>query len=106
MKKNETKIKISWRDKLLLKFFPKLAMNIFAKKMGMSSPIFNQVHEVFSKVNRVDILPSKSGDRGFQLILDGKTALYFYQDGDHFVYDGAEMGEYEGGNATIFDNLK
>ncbi|MFH1990390.1 MAG: hypothetical protein ABIJ19_00855, partial [Patescibacteria group bacterium] len=55
---------------------------------------------------RIDILPSESGLRGFVVVLDRKTAIYFYQDGDHFVYDGFEMGRYDKGDVTIFDNTK
>ena len=40
------------------------------------------------------------------LVIDQKDALYFYQDGDHFSYDGCEIGEYEKGEVTIFDNLE
>ena len=99
-------IKINWFTKLLLKLWPGLAMMRLAKKMGIANPIFDKAHDVFSQVKRIDILPSVSGYRGFQLILDKKTALYFYQDGDHFVYDGFEMGKYEKGDVTIFDDLR
>lgn len=63
----------------------------------------SKVHEELSETGRVDIFPSESGKRGFVLILDRKRAFYFYQDGDHFFYDGCEVGEYEKGEVTIFD---
>lgn len=100
------KFEIDWFTKLLLKFWPNLAMKMMARKMGIENPIFDQAHEIFSQVKSVDLLPLESGNRGFMMVLDNKTALYFYQDGDHFVYDGFEMGEYEKGDVTIFDNLK
>jgi len=99
-------IKITWFTKLIFKLWPELAMMRVARKMGISDPLFNEAQELFSKVRRIDILPSTSGLRGFILVLDRKTALYFYQDGDHFVYDGFEMGKYEKGDVTIFDDLR
>ncbi|MEK7463255.1 MAG: hypothetical protein AAB621_02750 [Patescibacteria group bacterium] len=105
MDSDKDKFEINWFTKLLLKFWPSLAMKRMAKEMGIENPVFDQFHEVFSKVERVDIFPLQSGSRGFMIVLDQKTSLYFYQDGDHFVYDGFEMGEYEKGDITIFDNL-
>jgi len=100
------KIKVNWLTKMLLKFWPKLAMKQMAKKMKIENPLFDKFHEAFSKTKRIDIFPSGSGGRGFMIVIDRKTALYFYQDGDHFVYDGFEMGEYEKGDVTIFDGIE
>lgn len=61
---------------------------------------------MFATAKRVDIFPLTSGERGFVLMLNKNTALYFYQDGDHFIYDGFEVGEYDGGDVTIFDHLR
>lgn len=61
------------------------------------------LHEELAKSKRIDISPVNSGGRGFIITIDRKSALYFYQEGDHFVYDGCEMGEYEKGDVTIFD---
>lgn len=97
-------IKINWSTKLFLKFWPSLAMKQLAKKIGINNPIFNQAHKLFSKVERIDILPLRGSPRGFMIVIDKETALYFYQDGDHFVYDGYEMGEYDKGDVTVFDN--
>ena len=99
-------MKISWFTKMLLKFWPSLAMKRFAKRARIDSSLFDHAHNLFSNVDRVDLFPSKSGCRGFIIVLDRKTAIYFYQDGDHFVYDGYEMGKYGKGDVTIFDNLK
>lgn len=98
-------IKISWHRKLLLKLWPKAAFKLFAKELGIVNPVFDKAHDIFGNIKRVDIYPSASGQRGFIVILDLKTALYFYQDGDHFKYDGFEMGEYDRGDVTIFDNI-
>ncbi len=103
MEKEE--IKISWFTKLLLKFWPNLAMKRFAKKIWINNSLFDKAHELFLKVKRIDFLPTGAETRGFVLVLNRKTALYFYQDGDHFAYDGYEMGEYEKGDVTIFDNI-
>lgn len=100
------KIKITWLDKILLKFWPFLAMKHLAKKMKIKNPIFDQAHALFTKVDRIDLMPSRSEERGFIIILDRQTALYFYQDGDRFIYDGFEMGEYDKGDVTIFDQIK
>lgn len=100
------KIKINWFTKLLLKFWPNLAMKQLANKMGINNSLFDKAHELFSNVKRIDLFPAGAGTRGFILILDRKTALYFYQDGDCFVYDGFEMGEYKKGDVTIFDNIR
>ena len=50
---------------------------------------------------KIDIVPLGPGSQGFQFIIDSSTSLYFYQDGDHFVYDGYEMGQYGKGEVTI-----
>ncbi len=91
--------------KFFLKFWPRLGMLYLSKKIGIKKPIFGKAHELFSKSERIDIFPAAT-PRGFIIVLDRETALYFYQDGDHFVYDGFEMGEYEKGDVTIFDSLK
>jgi len=100
------KIKIDWFTRLVLKFWPSLAMVRLAKKMGITNPLFNEAHNLFSKIRRIDLLPLKFGYRGFIIVLDKKTALYFHQNYDHFVYDGFEMGKYEKGDVTIFDDLR
>ena len=71
--------------------------------MGVENPVFDKAHEVFAEIERIDIVPHVGTERGFRIILDGKTSLWFYQDGDHFKYDGFEMGEYEKGEVTVFD---
>lgn len=95
--------KMPWWQGMIARFFPKLFFRWHARKMGIKNVVFDRAHEIFSHVERIDLLRSRSGSRGFQLILDSNTALYFYQDGDHFIYDGFEMGEYEKGDVTIFD---
>lgn len=97
--------KISWLDKLLLKIWPKLAMRRLAEKMMIKNVVFDKLHEIFGNVERIDIFPHGGDRRDFILVLDRETALFFYQDGDHFKYDGFEMGKYNKGEVTIFDDL-
>lgn len=99
-------MKIKRLEKLLLFLSPKLGLKRLAKKMGIKKIVFDKAHELFFNVDRVDLIPLSSENRGFIMILDRQTALYFYQDGDHFSYDGYEMGEYKKGDVTIFDQLK
>ncbi len=83
-------------------------MRFWAKKMRIENMVFDKLHEVFSQSKTIDLFPLNSVEygRGFMLVLDRETALYFYQDSEHFKYDGFEMGHYEVGDVTIFDNLK
>ncbi len=76
---------------------------ISVSEVASASDGVEQVHQLFKQAQRVDVLPSIGGGRGFQIVLDGTLSLYFFQDGDHFVYDGFELGEYERGDVTLFD---
>lgn len=98
--------KPSWPMRWILKFTPFLAMKMMQRKMGIKNDFFEKAHELFSRAETIDIIPAAGSSRGFLLILNRNTALYFYQDGDHFKYDGFEMGEYDKGDITIFDDLK
>ncbi len=79
---------------------------LLARKFGLSNDVAEEADHLFRRVERIDIFLSRAGNRGFQIILDGTTALYFNQDGDHFVYDGWEVGKYEKGDVTLFDNVR
>ncbi len=96
----------SWFTRVLLRLWPVKGVRRLTREFGLDPELMERANDLFSKAKRIDIIPSVSGQRGFQIILDKSTALYFYQDGDHFVFDGSETGEYEGGDVTIFDNLK
>jgi len=106
MAKKMNNIKINKFHTFLLKYFPKIAFRYFAKKMDINDRLLTQANDVFSNIKKVDFEPYMSGSRGFIIILDRKLALYFNQDGDHFAYDGFEMGEYDKGDVTIFDKIK
>ena len=98
--------KVSLLIRILLRLWPQKGLTHLAREFGMNPKSMEKANNLFSKVKRIDIIPSASTERGFQIILDKSTALYFYQDDDHFIFDGSEVGEYEGGDVTIFDHLK
>jgi hypothetical protein len=98
--------KVDWLNRLLFMFWPKIGIRYFAKKMGIDDSVARQAHELFKGVEKIDLFPSDSGLRGFILVLDRKTSLYFYQDGEHFKYDGYEIGEYKKGDITLFDGIE
>jgi hypothetical protein len=101
------KAKVSRLTRMLLAISLSWGMGRLAKELSIPGiETSKKAHALFEKVERVDIVPSRSNMRGFQIILDGLLSLYFSQDGDHFVYDGFEMGPYEDGDVTIFDKLR
>ncbi|MDZ7798264.1 MAG: hypothetical protein U5L76_01450 [Patescibacteria group bacterium] len=81
-------------------------MKRLVRKEGINSEYFEKAHNLFSKVERIDFFPLSSGLRGFIIVMNQRTALYFYQEDDHFIYDGYEVGPYEKGKVTIFDKIK
>lgn len=81
-------------------------MRRMAKGLEIKNVVFDKLQEVFSQTERIDFFPYTGNERGFILVLDLETALFFNQDGDHFIYDGFEMGKYNKGKVTIFDDLK
>lgn len=89
--------------RFLLRIWPLAGIKRLSRELGLDPDAAAKAHAAFKHAERIDIVPSQSGLRGFQLIIDRSTALYFYQDGDHFVYDGFESGEYEKGDVTVFD---
>lgn len=95
---------ISFWTRVLLRISPLAGIKRLSREFGLDPDIAEKAHKAFQDTKRIDIIPSTSGERGFQIIIDGSTALYFCQNGDHFVYDGFENGEYEKGEVTVFDN--
>lgn len=96
---------ISWFTRFLLRVWPVMGVKKLARELGFDSRKMEKADKLFAG-KKVDIVPLDGGQRGFQIIIDRATALYFYQDGDHFVYDGSEVGEYEKGDVTVFDKVK
>jgi hypothetical protein len=99
--------KVSWLTKLVLGVSLKWGMARLARELAMpGGKLCKKAHALFDEVEKVDIIPSRSDMRGFQIVLNRGLSLFFYQDGDHFVYDGFEMGPYPGGDVTVFDKLR
>lgn len=94
---------VSLWTRLLLRFWPLAGIKSLSRELGMNPDVADTAHRLFQDSKRIDIVPFQSGSRGFQIIIDSSTSLYFYQDGDHFVYDGFENGEYKKGDVAIFD---
>jgi hypothetical protein len=93
--------------RFLKRFFPKFTLFIFKFVHRKNSNSARQLHDIFSKSKRIDVIPSEGTGRAFTLLIDQQSALYFSQDGDKFVYDGWEAGKYEEvGDITVFDNHK
>lgn len=101
--KNLRESGVSLKTRLLLRIWPLAGIKNLSREMGIDPDLAGKAHAAFQDTERIDVVPLQSGGRGFQLIIDGSTALYFYQDGDHFVYDGFENGTYEKGDVTVFD---
>jgi hypothetical protein len=99
------KLPVAWTTRLLLRFWPRIGIRRIMRVFGVDGKQAERVHEVFRRLGTVDLFPLESGSRGFVLVLDRQIALYFYQDGDAFAYDGFEIGEYEKGDVRLFDRL-
>ncbi len=96
----------SWYKKLVLKLFPRLFFRLFANNINLNNKKIDFASKLFGDANRIDIQPLSGGSRGFIIYIDNKLSLWFYQNGDHFVYDGFEMGEYENGDVMVFDGIQ
>lgn len=97
---------VPWYVLLLLRFWPSIGVLYLMRLFGMDHKRGEKIHKILADVEKVDIHPLTSASgRGFMLTLDRDTALYFYQDGDAFRYDGFEYGEYIQGNVRIFDGM-
>ena len=99
-------MRIHWSTKLFIKFFPQTFLKFSARKQGIDPRKLDWADKLFADCQRIDIQPTSGGSRGFILTLDNKLTLWFFQDGDHFTFDGYEMGEYDSGEVTDFDQLR
>jgi hypothetical protein len=100
---------LPWHRRLLLRFWPRMAMRIFSREIDADYSVLESINGALQGIEHVDIFPfspREGGHRGFMLVLDRKMALYFYQDGESFRYDGYEMGEYDKGDVSVFDDMK
>jgi hypothetical protein len=99
-------MEISWLTKLAIKFWPKQWLKHMAGQQKIDARKLDWVFKLFEGA-RIDFFPLNSGNgRGFMIVVDQKFSLWFYQDGDHFVFDGYEMGEYAPGKITVLDGLE
>lgn len=94
---------VDWWTRALLRIAPLRGIRRLSRQLGVDPDVADTANALFANVERVDIVPTRIGMRGFQLIVDQSTSLHFYQDGDHFIYDGFENGAYEKGDVTVFD---
>lgn len=100
--------KVSWLTRTLLAIALPWGLGRLARELGGPGiEMSKQAHALLAKAERIDLIPSQSDLRGFQLVVDNMLSLYFVQDGDHFIYDGFELGRpIEEGDVTIFDGMK
>jgi len=97
-------IGINFFSKLLMRYFPKILMRLAAKEQGVDYRDTGRAMELFGRAERIDFQPlSGQNGRGLIITLDRKLTLWFFQKGDHFTFDGFEMGEYDKGDVTVFD---
>lgn len=98
---------VPWHQRFLMRFFPKVFLKMHMSKHDIDSNKLDFACKLFGDAKRIDFQPlSGTGGRGFIICLDNKFTLWFYQDGDHFTFDGIEMGEYENGDVTVFDGMR
>jgi len=99
-------MKINRPTELFIKFLPKIFLKSAARQQGIDSKKLDYADKLFRDCQKIGIQPLAGANRGFILFLDNKFSLWFFQDGDHFIFDGCEIGEYKDSEVTIFDNLK
>ncbi len=101
------KAKVSLLTRVLLSIALPWGLGRLAKELGGPGiAMSKKAHAFFARVERVDIVPSQSEMRGFQIVIDNILSLFFCQDGDHFVYDGFEIGSHDDGDVTVLDQLR
>lgn len=101
-----SRLDIPWHEKFLMKISPRLFMKICAGDLGLDYKKVDLAFKLF-KDAKIHIQPmSGANGRGFIVFLDNKLSLWFNQDGNHFEYDGFEMGEYDDGKVTVFDGME
>jgi len=99
-------MKINWLTKLYIKLFPKSFLRHAVLENNFDPKKIDYAEKLFSGCQRIDIQPLSGSSRGFIITLDNKFSMWFFQDGDRFIYDGFETGTYDDGEITVFDNLK
>lgn len=96
---------LSLFERFLIAFFPKGFLRHVAKLKGVDKRV-DAAYKLFRQKDRVDLFPFGSGEgRSLILVLNKELALFFEQEGDHFMFDGFEMGKYIPGDVSVFDDL-
>jgi len=90
---------------LFLKFFPRTFFCLESKKHGVDKRL-EACKKLFDGSQRIDFFSLNDTQRGFMIVIDTKFSLWFYQDGDHFIFDGWEMGEYNNGEVVVLDSCR
>lgn len=96
---------MNFLNKFFLKFFPQTFLRWEARKLKVDKRL-DACLKLFDGAKRVDFFPLTGGHRGFMIVIDNAFSLWFFQNEDHFVFDGYEMGEYENGNVTVMDSCR
>lgn len=99
-------LKLNWLTKLFIHISPQSFLRHAARQQGVDDRKIDYSFKLFGDAERIDIQPLTGEHRGFIICLDCKLTLWFFQDGDHFFYDGFEVGEYDKGEVMVFDKLK
>lgn len=96
--------RLPWYELLFLRFSPRYFLRRAAKREGIDARKLEATQEVFCEHDRIDFFPfSDQQGRSCVLVINRTYALFFEQNGDHFVFDGFEMGKYNPGDVTVFD---
>lgn len=98
-------MKMNRLTKAFFRFLPQGFLRYAAWRQGVRIKKLGYAEKLFADCRSIDIQPLSGGNRGFILFLDRQFSLWFFQDGDHFIFDGYEIGEYEAGEVTVFDRL-
>jgi len=91
-----------WYLKLVLKFCPSLFFKHYAAEQNVKYKDLERANDLFLD-KKVHFQSLSGKGRGFIIQLNNSLTLWFYQDGNHFVYDGFEMGQYDDGDVTCLD---
>lgn len=85
-----------WWKRVLLKYFPRTMLKLYAWKLGINEDAIDWSDRLFAgKHIQVTPLTKSSLLEGYIMTIDQKMTLWFYKEGNGFVYDGFEMGEYD-----------
>ena len=99
-------MKLNWYTKYLLRFNPQTLFQNAARENNIDDKKIDSANALFMDAKRIDIQPlSNKMGRGFIITINNGLSLWFYQNGDTFKYDGFEIGPYNDGDVTVFDEI-